>query len=138
MTSATSQQQQQQPQKDKDIEVREQDQLAINQFAILANQLTTLKQEISILKTDYDALEDAELAIMAGDETITSTLRYRLADVLISLNEQEFMTMIEQDKNTCKTKLKEAENKLRDIEEQQLKLKNELYTRFGDQIALEM
>jgi len=123
-----------------EVEVSNQDQKDIAEFANLADQLKQLRAELKAWTDEIDILDEIAGEVMLSDDLRALSgegLRYRVADVFLELEPEEHDVLVDEDVAAAKAKRSALLSRAAGLEARQGELKRALYTRFGSQIALE-
>ena len=122
-----------------DVPVRKVDQENIANFSLLADELKSLRIELKDLEEDNVALNDVEDEVL-----LTEHLRggegmlYRYGDAFIELDDARFEEIISSEKSRLEERIATVKSRTAEVQDKMATLKSELYSRFKDQIALEM
>lgn len=122
-----------------DVAVRLVDQENICNFAILAEELRTLKKELKDLEEEKVLLGDVEDEVLLTEDLRAGEgMLFRFGDAFIEMDDDRFGELVEDEKTRVGKRIQEVKERLDEIQSTMSKVKAELYSRFRDQIALEM
>lgn len=128
----------QQKSKMSDTAVTKQDQENISNFAILADELRSTKQEIKKLEEYKVLLSDAtDEAMLAHTDGSEDAAFFRMGDCFLQMNEDAFAVAMDRELENANQKLQQYKDKITQTHTQMVELKSELYSKFKDQISLE-
>lgn len=122
-----------------DVAVRQVDQENICNFAVMAEELRALKTELIALDQEKVLLGDVEdEVILTEDLRAGEGMLFRFGDVFVEMSDEGFESVVEEEKARVYKRIEQVKTRLDEIQDNMAKLKAELYSRFRDQIALEM
>merc|ERR1712087_648448 len=120
---------------EEDVEVRLEDQKAINTFGRLNTRMHELEEELKEKKSQYDLLDDAanELILADDDEPV----RYAFGECYFECSKDQAEELLEKQKEKSQAEADGIEEEVAAIQNTLAQLKKQLYGRFGNNINLE-
>jgi prefoldin subunit 4 len=118
-----------------EIEVRQEDQLKINEFGTLNNRLLELRADVKQLKADAELIDDANTDMMmnsSGDKVMLF-----IGESFVEVTEEYASEFCENKSEVLASKVEAMMKEDVEITQRQEVLKKDLYARFGDSINLE-
>eukprot|EP00621_Florenciella_sp_RCC1693_P011662 CAMPEP_0182532322 /NCGR_PEP_ID=MMETSP1323-20130603/11303_1 /TAXON_ID=236787 /ORGANISM="Florenciella parvula, Strain RCC1693" /LENGTH=131 /DNA_ID=CAMNT_0024742053 /DNA_START=47 /DNA_END=442 /DNA_ORIENTATION=+ len=116
-----------------EVEVREEDQMLINEFGRLNSRLHELQADSAALKEKIEHLDDATTELMMGGDSV----RLKLGDAFIDCSEDYATEFCEKRQERLQAQMDAITAEETTILERQKALKKALYGRFGAAINLE-
>jgi len=123
------------PQAEEDVEVRLEDQQAINQFGRLNTRMHELEDEIKEKRSQHDQLDDAANELILGDDA--EPVRVQYGECYFEVGKERADELLESRKDAVADEISELESQLGTIRQTLAGLKKQLYARFGGNINLE-
>ncbi|KAL7467792.1 hypothetical protein ACHAXS_008031 [Conticribra weissflogii] len=117
-----------------DAEVRREDQDKINEFGRLNARLYEVRDEVSILKSLLEKIDDASTELMMGNG---DRVMLRLGEAMFEATEDEATEFCEAEVERHQEMVDKLTEEESEILERQAELKKILYGRFGKSINLE-
>merc|ERR1712179_214580 len=114
------------------VTVTQHDQTKINKFARRHQAQLETKSEIQKIT---DAMQDLDVLFLEEDEG--TKVPYQMGDLFVMLDQEEIEEYIEQNMRNCNKRLLELEKTKADNNSVLIKLKKDLYAKFGTEINLD-
>ena len=118
-----------------DVEVRPEDQRAINSFGRLNNRKHDVEDEIKEKQAFHDLLDDASNEMILADED--EPVRYGFGECYFECNKDQAEELLDQQKEDTMKAIAVLNGELNGIHDTLATLKTQLYGRFGNNINLE-
>merc|ERR1711957_330513 len=115
-----------------DVEVRPEDQKAINSFGRLNNRKHDIEDEIKEKQSFHDLLDDASNEMILADED--EPVRYGFGECYFECNKDQAEELLDQQKESTVKEIAVLNGELNGIHDTLSGLKTQLYGRFGDNI----
>merc|ERR1712166_1640064 len=116
-----------------DVEVRPEDQKAINSFGRLNNRKHDIEDEIKEKQSLHDLLDDASNEMILADEPV----RYGFGECYFECNKDQAEELLDKQKEDTLKEIAVLNGEINGIEDTLSGLKTQLYGRFGSNINLE-
>merc|ERR1711865_557604 len=118
-----------------DVEVRPEDQRAINSFGRLNNRKHDIEDEIKEKQSFHDLLDDASNEMILADED--EPVRYGFGECYFECNKDQAEELLDKQKEDTVKEIAVLNGDLNGIHDTLSGLKTQLYGRFGSNINLE-
>ena len=122
-------------QSEDDVEVRLEDQNAINAFGRLNGRMHDLEDELKEKRSQHELLDDASNEIILADDD--EPIRYSFGECYFEVTKDGADELLESQKDRVEAEIKGVEGELATIKDTLAGLKKQLYSRFGGNINLE-
>ena len=122
-------------QSEDDVEVRLEDQNAINAFGRLNGRMHDLEDELKEKRSQHELLDDESNEIILADDD--EPIRYSFGECYFEVTKDGADELLESQKDRVEAEIKGVEGELATIKDTLAGLKKQLYSRFGGNINLE-